>query len=396
MAFYDLRSSEIKAICDYLSLLQIKFDCETVKSLIPCFQQKGGNTISLGIMPYLSLTAYSALEYLHNHGYSHVTGSDDKSIAEVRLKLKMFENGYGKAKKMILNIDYLQDQIFRSQLKFDITHRWNIHYNLGLYFDVDHRLLYNTQYAYYAMQDNAVIKRSIATVRETYELNPEIFGFSNKTAYEYSFKCSQIIGSVIQALENFDVPITNMVNNCDIAIFYADYNTNLKSTLFPNGEEGKALKLYLLHTLSTINYVLYALSTYEIDDYGWWLKINYITFFYAHRKLRDLRDHLVQNHMLTCDMAELIKSSGTEEMSYINVDFRNYLMHSKLTNKNGDFLIKVDKLDKSKPFFGLIESCFDGISYSELRRIIHNSLSKISDALEIWLEIDKLVIKPLD
>lgn len=70
LTFCNPRSSEIKAISDYLSLLQIKYDFETVKSLIPCLQGKEGSIISLGITPHISLTAYSALEYLHNHGCS--------------------------------------------------------------------------------------------------------------------------------------------------------------------------------------------------------------------------------------------------------------------------------------------------------------------------------------
>lgn len=396
MSFGNLKSSEMKEISDYLSLLQIKYDCETVKSLAPCLQGKGGGVISLGITPYISLTAYSALEFLHNHGHSDLFDPDTKLLSNARLKLKLFENGYGKSRKMILNIDYLQDQIFRRKLKYSIMRKWNIHYNLGVFTDADRRVLCNTHYGYYALQDSALIKRSITTVQEAYEQTPEKFDFSGDAVYEHGYKCGQIISSIGGGLENFDSSITIMASNCDMDIFYADYNTNISSTLFPKGEEGKALQLYLLHTLSSINFVLYGLSIYEKEDYGWWLKIRYIAFFYAHRKLRDLREYLVQNRLLTGDMDDLIKLSGIDDMTYVSVNFRNNLMHADLMDKDGCFLIEMDKLDKAKPFFGLVESCFGGISYFELKDIVHNRLVKISDTLAGWLRTDKLDIKPLD
>lgn len=123
--------------------------------------------------------------------------SDAKLIANVRRKLKLFENGYGKAKKMILNIDYLQDQIFCRQLKCDIMRKWNINYNLGLYTDSYRRVICNTQYAYYAMQDDVFIKSSIATVRDAYERAPTKFDLSDNVAYDYSYKCGQLIDSVV-------------------------------------------------------------------------------------------------------------------------------------------------------------------------------------------------------
>ena len=54
------------------------------------------------------------------------------SLQDIRLKTKLFENKYSKAKKMILNCDYLQDYIFKHQLKFKFMYDWDIHYNLGI------------------------------------------------------------------------------------------------------------------------------------------------------------------------------------------------------------------------------------------------------------------------
>lgn len=48
------------AISNYLSCLQLKYDCETIHSLIPSI---GTNEIiGFGVIPYFTLTAYAILE----------------------------------------------------------------------------------------------------------------------------------------------------------------------------------------------------------------------------------------------------------------------------------------------------------------------------------------------
>ena len=102
-----------------------------------------------------------------------------------------------------------------------------------------------------------------------------------KECYQYAYTCAQFINSIRSGLESFDTPITINSNKNIVDFYYADYNTNRKSALLPQGENGKAIFLYLLHTLSTMNFLLYVLNDYEKDDYGWWLKINYIVYYYS-------------------------------------------------------------------------------------------------------------------
>ena len=44
------------------------------------------------------------------------------------MKLKIFENRYSKSQKMLLAIDYLQNEIFKNKLTFSFMKNWNIHY----------------------------------------------------------------------------------------------------------------------------------------------------------------------------------------------------------------------------------------------------------------------------
>ena len=63
----------------------------------------------------------------------------------MRNGLKLYSGKYNKGKKETLRIDEKQDREFRSKLRFSIMKKWNIHYNLGVYFDKDGHIVGNTQ-----------------------------------------------------------------------------------------------------------------------------------------------------------------------------------------------------------------------------------------------------------
>lgn len=254
---------------DYLSLLQIKYDCETVYGLIKSLQKDG--IIGFGIIPYITLTAAAILEMFSSNGIKLEIPYSAR-IKDIRMKLKIFENGYSKSKRMLLAIDYLQNEIFKNRLTFSFMKKWNIHYNLGVYTNKDKIVVGNTQYNYYLLQDNRFLKKDLNEIAAAYEISPNNFDLNDhvgKECYQYAYTCSQFLNFIRSELESFDTPVTINSNKNIVNFYYADYNTNRKSTLLPQGENGKATFLYLLHTLSTINFLLHVLNDYEKDDYGW-------------------------------------------------------------------------------------------------------------------------------
>lgn len=385
-----------KPLGDFLSLLQLKLDCETVYNLITALQRDG--VTGMGVIPYITLTTFAALELLEAKADNKISIPNTVRIKDVRLKLKMFEDGYSKSKKMLLNIDYLQDQIFKNKLRFGFMKNWNIHFNLGVYADKDNHVVGNTQYNYYLLQDNRFLKKSLADVAEAYSASPDHFDLNKQVgrdSYDYAYACGQIISSVRSGLREFDVPINILSKSNTIKYYYADYNSNVVSTLFPTGEDGKAMILYLLHILSTINFLLYVLNGYEKDDCGWWLKINYTTYYYSMHKLQDLQQHLIQNKLITSEISNYFYEIGIENAKYLNSAFRNYTMHSRLIDKAGNIMIFLEKVDKTKPLFGLVETCFDDLSYQDLKLTIVSEMVRISDILSRWLNINSLHFKPL-
>ena len=143
---------------DYLSLLQIKYDCETVYGLIKSLQQDG--VTSFGSIPYFTLTAATILEMLSSKEIK-IEIPYSARIKDIRMKLKIFEDRYSKSQKMLLAIDYLQNEIFKNKLTFSFMKNWNIHYNLGIYTNKDKIVIGNTQYNYYLLQDNRFLKKNL-------------------------------------------------------------------------------------------------------------------------------------------------------------------------------------------------------------------------------------------
>lgn len=79
----------------------------------------------------------------------------------------------------------------------------------------------------------------------------------------------------------------------------------------------------------------------------------------------------------------------------MNSTFRNCMMHPSLADKNGNSIISSSKLDRQKPLFGLVETCFDGMGYKDLKGSVVLEMKRISNILSQWLEIQSLSIKPL-
>lgn len=380
---------------DYLSLLQIKYDCETIYGLIKSLQLDG--VTSFGIIPYFTLTAATILEMLSSNEIKLEIPYSAR-IKDIRIKLKIFEDRYSKSQKMLLAIDYLQNEIFKNQLPYSFMKSWNTHYNLGIYTNKDKIVIGNTQYNYYLLQDNRFLKKNLNEVATAYETYPNHFNLDEhvKTeCYQYAYTCAQFLNSIRFELESFDTPVTIKSNKNIVDFYYADYNTNRKSALLPQGEKGKATFLYLLHTLSTMNFLLYVLNDYEKDDYGWWLKINYIVYYYSIHKLTDLHEHFVQNKLMTQNISDYLNEIDIKNAKFMNSTFRNCMMHSSLADKNGNIIISSTDLDRNKPLFGLVETCFDGMSYKDLKDSVILEMKRISNILSQWLETQSLCIKPL-
>lgn len=385
----DNNAKEVKV--DYFSLRQIIYDCQTIAGLVPYI--KSDYFMAMGINPYLNLAAYDVLEMLFKDIKSQIPYSHN--IEDVRMKLKFFEDGYSRSIRMIENIDYLQNEIFKNMVKIPFLRDLNIHYNITILTNVEKKIIGNTQYYYYLIQDNRLLKNDLNEVIKEYSSLPDDFGFNPIVASkirEHTSTCTKIIKFACEGFSNIIPPIEVKSKRNDVTWYKLDSNTN--RNFFSEVKSDKLAKLYLLHLLTTINFLLYVLNGYEQDDYGWWLKINYITYYNAVMKLKKMHNHYIQNKLITPGISDFFDELDLDNAPNMNVNFRNYTMHSEFGSNNGQYAISNLYLDETKPLFGFVETCFDGRSYIDVKSSVIKELYRLSDIIERWLNSQSLTVKP--
>ena len=87
------------------------------------------------------------------------------------------------------------------------------------------------------------------------------------------------------------------------------------------------------------------------------------------------------------DNGVIINLLKTKEQ-IVNPDFRSCMMHYKLNNYGVD-LINPQFFNDNLPFFGLVESCYNGMSFSDLTEKIDNALNIIEQFLIQFFSINE-------
>lgn len=102
------------------------------------------SAINLSLIPFCALYCRSAKEFLCIEN----TGNEiEKEVKDIRDGLKIFTDKYTKGKKMVSKMDNQQNEVFKNKLRFSLTKILNIHLNLGVSFNEQARVVFNTQLA---------------------------------------------------------------------------------------------------------------------------------------------------------------------------------------------------------------------------------------------------------
>lgn len=344
-----------------LTMLTIKNDVTTLLALAPYIRDP---YISLGMLPLLSQFCVSIRDYYDSRNIPvNLPSLSSFSFDDVRLKLKLFSDPYKKSIKQISMADSMHDEIFRSKLRFSFLSKMNMHYNLGIISDSNGNIVFNTQLLHYMFQDKKFSHAELSGE------NVKAFGYDIGT----------IIASVNQGLLD-DLPsITPAISPTAFSFKYKDFNTNRTFNIFPLQKEGKASSLFLLHLLCSLNFARYVLNKLLPPSNIWLLRAKYITLYYAAASI---------NHFAKKSSIPAINELNNPEIEpLLNSTFRSCMMHYAFINK-GEYVINDQYLDLNTPFWGLIESCFNEMSYEELCIAVDQGINFIADKLEAILSID--------
>ena len=232
---------------------------------------KNGMT-QLSLIPYMALFCRSAQEFI---GSNYIPDDVDKQIKDLRNGLKLYAGKYNKGKKETLRIDEKQDREFRDELRFSIMRKWNIHYNLGVYFDMEGHIIGNTQNLNY------------------YFDIPEInINDKRERAFVIGKMLGEKIGTIINDLGGTINSLgTNTVN--DSMCGYIDLNTNRKNRFF-NKTFDKEINLIMLHLLSSIGFVEHVLLETLPSNDQWLMRVEYVAAHHTWLGLKKIKQHFAE------------------------------------------------------------------------------------------------------
>ena len=181
------RSSIIKKD-DFLkagSLFLIKNDVETLKQLGIHMQSPA----SLMLLPYICLCCNEALNFLEYNLTPDQLSRSSINHTQVRNKLKLFSDRYGKSIKQIKLVDSQQDEEFKGKLSFKWLQSRNMHYNLGVFSNAEGHIVGNTQFVSFLLQNPSF------TIREE----------NSQNIYEFAVFLGSVLQMISQDLISFEL-----------------------------------------------------------------------------------------------------------------------------------------------------------------------------------------------
>lgn len=344
-------------ICSKTELDLIAIDFETIRTLGDNIHD---SVFLMMIVPFYAISIRAVGEYRNER---LLDLNSDKKITDLRNSIKIYQDRFRKVKVRFQEADNTSDMLFRSMLRFRFLQKWNIHFNLGIYFTKDGKIVGNTQWI------------------ETYlNLNRE----RNEDRNRKSFDTGYVIGCAIQKVYTlYNLPTSmKIIQLGTVPEFgYMDFNTYKSSNIFKGSWE-KEVHLAFLHILSLINFEKYVLESVLPGDNEWLFRIKYNVIHYAFSGIDAIFRHCNADNKMAKEEKEIFQELIDDRWQLFSSDFRGCMMHYRLTDKNQKALIKENVYSEEVPFNGLIESVFPGMNFD----LYNDKLSKKRDAIESFLE----------
>ena len=370
----------LKVTLPMVEILIIKRDFDLLRKIATQLKPE----IQIQLTPYTALFCYEVIEYLNKRG--HMVEIDQTSkykIKDVRQKAKFFDLSINKLLQSIVNVDKLQNNYFISLMRYPELGCWNIHDNIGIFYDNEKNIVGNSHYAYYIFQDEKMISKP-PTAMNGHEILVE-------ETRAFAYDMGRIIGSITSALSHVSDFMVADINMDDIILYHQDFNTNRCKS--KGNVKYKIVRLFLLHVLSSIGFIMYVMKKAIIRESGLLLRFEYITFHYALKRLEGIMKYC-NNNRNEIDDQKLLNMLNSIDYSNSNglrkSEFRNCMMHLCLFNDEGNSLIEETKIDFAIPFCGLIESQF-GMTYDEYKSRIEEQLNVVYEKIKNYMGFELLL-----
>lgn len=357
-----------KELMEYERLIGILIMQEDTESIYSLLQTERNPIFAMEIIPYYALFVQSCQEYI---GKDLLPKSIAKDLKDIRNHIKAYSDSFGKSQKRVAAVDDAQDRDFKEQLRFRFLKKFNIHLNLGTYWIEDKQIIGNTQQLADFLSVESVFDPKIKDkIRQIYHIGSFVASFRNELA-NYS-----------------SVPIIKRERKSISINSYCDINTNKRNNLLPKCQN-REINLFYLHLLCNMNFVKYILRSLFLDGNIWVFRVEYIVSYYTLCALERLKNHTENNKDITIESKEIYDILKLGKVLF-KTKVRNCMMHYNLENAG---VISFENIDK--PFYGIIESCFDGKSYQEYLIELHGLSNMIIDFLNNQFDFSNVKLESL-
>ena len=160
-----------------------------------------------------------------------------------------------------------------------------------------------------------------------------------KELQAFGYDLGVIIGNISSALSETSDFMESDVIPKGTNYLYQDFNTNRCTS--SGNDKYKSVRLFLLHILSSIGFLLYCLKQIIIRDIGLLLRLEYITYHYALKRMDEILKYCNSNKsgVSDCNLIKMLQSIDCSNSNGLrNTDFRNCMMHFELKDKEGNSL----------------------------------------------------------
>lgn len=358
--------SELSKLERLISIRIIREDAEAIYSLL---KTERDSIFAMEIIPYYVLFVQSCQEYMENN---FLPESMEKDFKDIRNHIKAYAERFGKSQRRVLSVDDTQNEDFKKQLRSEFLKTMNIHLNLGSYWTDSGHIIGNTQQLADFLSVNSMFDPGL-----------------KEKFFQIGYQIDSFVTSVRDGfLESMECPFIERKQS-DIKInYYYDINTNKNNELL-SPSIPKEVNLFFLHLLCNMNFVKHILHPLFADGNTWIFRIEYIVSYYTLRALERYKNYCENNCYAFADVKGIAGILACGEKLF-QTKLRNCMMHYNLENA---WIITSKNTDK--PFYGIIESCFNGVSYQDYTVSLHNLSDMIIEYLEKQFDFTGVRLKEL-
>lgn len=358
--------SELSELERLISIRLIQEDAEAIYSLL---KTERDSIFTLGVTPYYVLFVQSCQEYI---GKNFISESLQKDFKDIRNHIKAYADKFGKSQKRVLSVDDTQNGDFKEQLRFEFLKTMNVHLNLGSYWTDTGHIIGNTQQLAGFLSVSSMFDPALKD--KSYQMGNQISSFVSSVRNGFS--------------TSLEYPRIERGQSSIKINYYYDINTNKNNELLSQSVP-KELNLFFLHLLCNMNFVKHILRPLLTDGNAWIFRIEYVTSYYTLRALERFKNFCEFNGCTFVDMTGIIELLAQKEKLF-QTKLRNCMMHYNLENAG---VITIENVDK--PFYGIIENCFNGMSYQDYTILLHNLSDKIIEYLKKRFDFTGINLKKL-